>query len=342
MSYALVLNGCSKTCPDQAKALTGFRDAFLAGFPQGKTIIFFNEEKKKQSLINASPTALVELVKIERFQPETVLTALKNLEHESCRDFYLFPGDQAGSELAVRFASRMGGSSLVNVHSLETGPGSPACRKAVYNNYLEAEFSLDRKPYCLSLQKSFSAHTGKEKPKPPEVKVMEHNAKELNSNKAGTGINGTGAPDDSFVLDCKFTESDETTNLESARFILAAGRGVKNRSGLEKVEKTAAVIGAEVGVSRPVAMNAWAPLSKLIGVSGHMTGPELCITAGISGAAAFFAGIEKSACIAAINTDPGAPIIRSSDLAIIDDYEPVLEELERLIIENKQTEGEGK
>ena len=100
---------------------------------------------------------------------------------------------------------------------------------------------------------------------------------------------------------------------------------------MERLREVAKKTGAELGISRPVAMKAWAPMNRLIGVSGAMTKPELCITAGVSGAAAFFAGIEKSKYNIAINTDEEASIVKSSDVAIIDDYEIVLEELLKII-----------
>ena len=85
-----------------------------------------------------------------------------------------------------------------------------------------------------------------------------------------------------------------------------------------------------VAVSRPAAMNAWKPMNRLIGVSGAMVGPEVCITAGVSGAAAFYAGIEKSKFIVAINTDEKAPIMKMADVAIVDDFLPIMEELNNI------------
>jgi electron transfer flavoprotein alpha subunit len=69
----------------------------------------------------------------------------------------------------------------------------------------------------------------------------------------------------------------------------------------------------------------------MIGVSGAMTKPEVCIAAGVSGAAAFYAGIEKSKTIVAINTDIRAPIIKASDAAVIDDYKAVMSELVKIV-----------
>ena len=55
--------------------------------------------------------------------------------------------------------------------------------------------------------------------------------------------------------------------------------------------------------------------------------PEVCITIGVSGSAAFYAGIENSGFIASVNNDECAPIIGMSDVFVIDDYENILERL---------------
>ena len=81
------------------------------------------------------------------------------------------------------------------------------------------------------------------------------------------------------------------------------------------------------GVTRPVAMNGWALIDEIVGVSGHIYSPEVCITIGVSGSAAFYAGIEKSGFIASVNHDECAPIIGMSDVFVIDDYENILERL---------------
>ncbi|MDZ4131776.1 MAG: FAD-binding protein, partial [Dethiobacteria bacterium] len=134
-----------------------------------------------------------------------------------------------------------------------------------------------------------------------------------------------------FSSDYSLSMPEAESDLKQARFILAAGRGVRNRKYVEKLGQIAAVIGAELGVSRPVAMSAWAPLNRLIGVSGEITAPQICIAAAVSGTAAFYKGIENSGKIIAINTDREASIIQAADVAIIDDYETVLEELAKIV-----------
>ncbi len=67
--------------------------------------------------------------------------------------------------------------------------------------------------------------------------------------------------------------------------------------------------------------------SRMIGVSGQLLAPALCIVAGASGAAAFSAGITQSQFIVAINNHPDAPVFAQADVGIVAEWQPALEAL---------------
>lgn len=140
-----------------------------------------------------------------------------------------------------------------------------------------------------------------------------------------------------FVVSRETMKEETAGGLSDAKIVVAAGRGIRNKENASFLEETAKALGGELGASRPVAMNAWTPMSRLIGVSGEMIAPEVCITAGVSGAAAFYAGIEKSKFIVAINTDEQAPIMKKADVAIVDDFMPVIQSLREIVKEQKDT-----
>ena len=112
---------------------------------------------------------------------------------------------------------------------------------------------------------------------------------------------------------------------------MVAGYGAGGREGTERIARAARRMGAGFGVSRPVAMNAWAPMDRLIGVSGTRVAPALCIVVGASGAPALHWGIEKAGFIVAVNPDEQAPIVGNSDAALLDDGVAVVEELAEII-----------
>jgi electron transfer flavoprotein alpha subunit len=103
--------------------------------------------------------------------------------------------------------------------------------------------------------------------------------------------------------------------------------GIRKREDIQKIRTFAQTHGFSFGVTRPVAMRGWASISEIIGVSGTIFSPKICVTIGVSGSAAFYVGIENSECIVTINTDESATIISQSDRVIIDSYENVLDHL---------------
>jgi len=337
MKHTIVLNGCSETFLSQAEEVNGFAAAYLKDSRADKTIIFHCTDRHKPFLIANSPTPSTQLIRLPRYQPEIILRTLEQLEASSNTELYLFPGDFAGSELSPRLAYRLGGSSLIAVNKISRTENALTCHKAVYSNYMQAEFKLSERPYCISLAK------GSTDPLPIAVENdVEKDVSEIdiaNQEWNNTVLSFKGDQESepekacAHIVDYEFVKKEAASGLENANYILVAGRGVKMKEKVDKLHTIAGQLGAELGVSRPVAMSAWAPLNKLIGVSGIMAKPQICITAAVSGAAAFYTGIEKSKLIIAINTDRGAPIIRASDLAIVDDYEKVLDELVQIITE---------
>ena len=111
----------------------------------------------------------------------------------------------------------------------------------------------------------------------------------------------------------------ESCAADEARCMVVAGYGVGSKENAAQIERLAACIPAETKASRPCALNAWLPMERLVGVSGSMIAPQVSILLGVSGAPAFYAGIEKSRYIISVNTNPDAPVMEKSDLAVCGD-----------------------
>ena len=111
----------------------------------------------------------------------------------------------------------------------------------------------------------------------------------------------------------------ESCPADEARCTVVAGYGVGSKENAAQIERLAARIPAETKASRPCAMNAWLPMERLVGVSGSMIAPQVSILLGVSGAPAFYAGIEKSRYIISVNRNPDAPVMEKSDLAVCGD-----------------------
>jgi len=315
-----ILNGCATNIATQSEELNGFISKHLSSCDTiGSTILIYSEKEQKDALLGLVPTESVELVRVTCYQPENILEALKTVEHREQAHLYLFPSGFAGSEMAVRFACRMKGSSLVQVKQIEYSGGQLLARKTVYANHVLGTFKLTKMPYCISLAKGSAIG----QPIAWQDKLVV------------TEVDMTHLDEDRFIKVSKAIPEKQARNLTDAKFLLIGGNGVKNKADTQYLKQIADIIGADFGVSRPVAMSARAPLHRLVGVSGSMTKADVCIVAGASGAAAFYAGIEKSKFIVAINTDIRAPINKTSDVTIIDDYKAVLNELVKVMRENR-------
>jgi len=113
--------------------------------------------------------------------------------------------------------------------------------------------------------------------------------------------------------------------LKDAKLIVAGGRGIGGPQHWHRIEETAALIGAAIGCSRPVADAGWVASSHQVGLSGTTVAPDLYIAVGISGAAQHLAGITAAKTVVAINTEAGADIFKRANWGVVDDYAEVLQ-----------------
>jgi electron transfer flavoprotein alpha subunit len=113
-------------------------------------------------------------------------------------------------------------------------------------------------------------------------------------------------------------------NIKGASIIVSGGYGVGSKENFKLLYDLAAVLGAEVGASRAAVDAGFTDHERQIGQTGITVRPKLYIACGISGQVQHRAGMEESAQIISINTDPEAPINSLADYVITGDLSEII------------------
>jgi electron transfer flavoprotein alpha subunit len=113
-------------------------------------------------------------------------------------------------------------------------------------------------------------------------------------------------------------------NMKAAPIVVAGGYGMGSKENFQLLYDLAEVLGGEVGASRAAVDAGYAEHERQIGQTGLTVRPKLYIACGISGQIQHRAGMEESAQIIAINTDPEAPINSVADYVINGDVGVIL------------------
>ncbi|MGD9929552.1 MAG: electron transfer flavoprotein subunit alpha/FixB family protein [Mangrovibacterium sp.] len=113
-------------------------------------------------------------------------------------------------------------------------------------------------------------------------------------------------------------------NMKAAPIVVAGGYGMGSKENFQLLFDLAAVLGGEVGASRAAVDAGYAVHERQIGQTGVTVRPKLYIACGISGQIQHRAGMEESAQIIAINTDPEAPINAIADYVITGDVTEII------------------
>lgn len=315
MRILAVLDGAAGAAERRARALGGFLGGGLSGASCEETLVFYHDERDRDALVQLAPTRDLRLVRVRARRPDQVVESLVAAAEAADAGLLLFPGDDAGTELATRLAVRTGGAVLTQALSVETASDRLICRRNVFSAHMVGRFELSARPSFVTTD---AAWDGAGWTPPLEHRVV-------------ADSDGLAGAVESAFDDVELLEPLAASDLEESRFLIVAGNGAGTRERVERIEKAARRMNAEFGVTRPVAMSALAPLDRLIGVSGVRTAPALCLVAGAYGAPAFFWGIEKAGFIVAVTTDDAAPIVGNADALVIDDAVSVVEELADIV-----------
>ena len=120
-------------------------------------------------------------------------------------------------------------------------------------------------------------------------------------------------------------EQDPNAPVQFSDRILCVGKGIGEKSNLEKMEQLAYHLGAAIACSRPVAESLdYMPVNRYVGMSGQKFKNNLYFSVGVSGAGQHLKGIKQASTIVAINTNGSAAIFKNCDYGIVGDWAEIL------------------
>ncbi|MGL6197475.1 MAG: FAD-binding protein [Lachnospiraceae bacterium] len=319
MKYQIIVSNIGVDVKRQFEEISGFIKASALEIEKENTIIISDGKHDGDDisrLTDMAPTSSVFFVLIKKYNPESILKVLENILHED--SIFLFGSSYLSLELAPRIAYRMQGASLIECSRLTSEGGRLYGEKLVYSNHMQGKFEILKKPAAIVLAKGIG-HEQLMSDKEHEVRVI--TAEEA---------------EPSIFLDIAVQEEEKETGFDQAEFVLIIGKGAKDQNTVDQLAEIGERLGAVVGGSRPVVMNAWMPMNKLVGASGSFARARVCIVAGASGAPALYGGIKKSKLVIGINTDEKAPLTRKADVTIIGDALQVMKAIEDKVIEERR------
>jgi len=155
---------------------------------------------------------------------------------------------------------------------------------------------------------------------------------------ATTAVGGNGRPvatggavlldDEDFAVELIGRVAQEkSVDLKGARVVVSGGVGVGSAAGFALLHDLAQTLGGVVGASRAAVDAGWIGHDHQVGQTGTTVRPKLYVAAGISGSVQHRAGMDQSARILAINTDPLAPIFAVAHYGIVGDLHEIVPRL---------------
>jgi electron transfer flavoprotein alpha subunit len=275
----------------------------------------------------ADKVYLAEHEKLKNYTTMPYAKVLSDLITKKRPEIVLFTADTTGRDLAPRIAARLRTGLTADCTDLDIGDYEDKVSGKKYENVLfqiRPAFGGDVMATIVNPEHRPQMATVR----PGTFEIIERNLK-----KRGEIILYKVELEDSnnIIEVLEKNRKEKGINLEKAKIIVAAGRGVGSAEGLNLIKELANVLGAQVGASRAVVDAGWTPYSHQVGLTGQTVKPDIYIACGISGAIQHLVGMKNSKKIIAINKDLKAPIFEVADYGILGDlFEVIPKLIERL------------
>ena len=251
------------------------------------------------------------------YQPEAALFALANACSRLSPSVVLFGNDTYSQEVTPRLAYRLGGAAVGDVLEVTVHEQAVRVSRQVYGGKGQATIELKRTPAVLwTRSRSFAP------------------ANRLSATGNITELTLDDPVDARTKIVERKRESQSEQRLEEARVIVSGGRGIGGPEPFnDELKPLAELMGAQLAASRAACDAGWVPPTFQVGQTGKKVTPDLYLAIAITGASQHMAGISEAKNIAAINTDPDAPIFKHCRFGIVEDYRKVVPLLRQKLID---------
>ena len=244
-------------------------------------------------------------------QPELVLEAWTQICRQTDPAIVLVARTTAGRDLAPRLAVRLGvglAQDCLEV-TVDEASGRMIAHRPVYGGNAMAAVVCNGTPQMVC------------------IRPKAYEPSERDDSEIAEVIPLSLSLDDSMArvkLVERVSEESEGVQLESAKIVVAGGRGLGSPAPFKDLEIIAGLLGAGIGASRAAVDAGWVPPSWQIGLTGKTITPDLYITVAISGASQHMAGCSGSKVIVAVNKDAEANIFKEARYGVVGDWQKVL------------------
>ena len=246
----------------------------------------------------------------------------------------LFGASPVGRDLGPRVSSALHSGLTADCTSLEIGSHTDVktgkeyqnllyqIRPAFGGNIIATIINPDHRPQMATVREGVMK---KEKAKTPGKGVVV----KVDANKY--------LKDSDFVVRIIDRQIEKRKiNIKNASVIVAGGYGMGSKENFQLLFDLADVLGAEVGASRAAVDAGMADHARQVGQTGVTVRPKLYIACGISGQIQHTAGMDQSAMIISINSDPEAPINTIADYAIVGDAMEIIPKMIKYYKQNSK------
>jgi electron transfer flavoprotein alpha subunit len=278
--------------------------ADMAGCRLGALLLGDTLEKPARSLREVGPDIIfvAQSSSLRLYNPELYTNVIADVVEASQPSLILIGYTLKGMEIGPALATRIGARLFSNCVALEWSPDGLLVTRPMYGGmvYTQPE-AVPQGPLLVSVQSGVLPHR----------EVLGRSAEVV-----PVAVRAPKAELRTRALEI-LDESTGGVDLRKAEVIVAAGRGIGDKSNLRLVEALAEALGGALACSRPLVDCGWLHGKMQVGLSGHTVRPKVYIACGISGAPQHVAGMRDAQLIIAINTDPKAPIFRVAHCGII-------------------------